>query len=361
MGLSRVTCRCFGEFCPVFSSGRTARNEEVCPAHECDKRCVYLTPSGQCHGSRPDPSKKRRKHDEAQRTCLTDRFVSRPGPGLAFASAQATATVRATVCVKDSNNDNITPAAGSISYKIGSTNFFANTVDANGCRYQDFPVGTTNVEVWAVINNTTSAHLTKDLSSGPQQFDFNTKKMTLRLEQCDATPLNGATPRFGSGITFGTWFWPGGNTGSGSNAAGESAAEVFSGGTFSFDMGYQATAEQKLNIVIADPPQTLVWRTTKVTLNYSGAISYGGPLGDSKFFTKPSMELMPGTVKFHFRPSGANPGYTTDLTFRRSCAYTKTAAVLRLRDSNGNPLTGWHGAWRVYGADAVVCCWFDQR
>ena len=195
---------------------------------------------------------------------------------LMSASAQAVApSVRATVCIKDSSNANITPAAGSIYYKIGSTNFFANNVDGNGCRYQDFPAGTTNVEVWAVINNTTSAHKTQDISSNPQ-FDFNTKKMTLRLEKCDATPLNGAEPRYGAGTNFGAAFWPGGKTGSGSNAAGESSAEVFSGGTFSFDMGYQATAAQKMNIVIADPPQKLVWQTTKVTLNYNGAISYGG-------------------------------------------------------------------------------------
>jgi hypothetical protein len=257
---------------------------------------------------------------------------------LTFASVQAQpAPITVTVCITDSGNNNITPASGSIYYKLGSTAFFANNVATNGCRTQVFPAGTTNLEVWAVINNTTSAHLIQDISVNPQ-FNFFTKKMSLRLEQCDGTPLNGATPRFGSGANFGTWFWPGGQTGSGSNAAGESAAEVFTGGTFSFDMGYKGTAQQQLNVVIQDPPQKLVWQTTKVTLLWPGQISYGGPAGNSAWFTQPSMELMPGTVKFHFRPVGAHPGYTTDLTFG-GCIYT--GGFLTLIDEAGNPMANY--------------------
>ena len=63
------------------------------------------------------------------------------------------------------------------------------------------------------------------------------------------------------------------------------------------------------------------WRTTTVTLNYDGDISYGGPTGDSTWFTKPSMELLEGTYTFHFRGGGR-----ADLTFS-GCEYEVTVST----------------------------------
>ncbi len=61
-------------------------------------------------------------------------------------------------------------------------------------------------------------------------------------------------------------------------------------------------------------------------------------MGDSAWFAKPSMEMMPGTIRFHFRPFGSDPGYTTDLTFS-GCAYV--GGVLTLVDEAGNPLANY--------------------
>jgi hypothetical protein len=74
-------------------------------------------------------------------------------------------------------------------------------------------------------------------------------------------------------------------------------------------MQYQGTAEAKLNVTFPDQ-SSLVWQTTKLTLNYPYAISYGGATGDSRWFTKPSMELLPGTYKFHFRDGGGQHDLT---------------------------------------------------
>jgi len=243
--------------------------------------------------------------------------------------------IRVTVCVVDSEGNNITPASGNIYYKLGSTIlYFANDVDANGRRYQDFPAGTTNLEVWVVHNNTTSVHQTQDISQNPN-FKFHTRKLTLRLETCGHTPLDGGRARYGVGSTYTTWWFPGGNTGS--SAAGETSAEVFPGGTYSFQMLYEGTADEKMDVTIPDSDSTLVWQTTNVTLCWGGSISYGGSTGDARWFKKPSMELLPGTYKFHFRG-----GPRVDLTFS-GCTYH--GGVLTLLDHNGKGLAGGKAKW----------------
>jgi hypothetical protein len=157
---------------------------------------------------------------------------------------------------------------------------------------------------------------------GPVTVNFNTLKVTLRLETCGGTPLNGGNPRFGAGSTYTTSWWPGSTTGS-SGTDGETYGELFPG-TYSFGMNYQGTEEAKLNIAIPSG-SPIIWKTTNVTLQYSGQISYGGSTGDATWFSQTpgqsSKELMPGTYKFHFRNDG-----TYDLTFSGCSFYF-----------NGNP------------------------
>ena len=175
-------------------------------------------------------------------------------------------------------------------------------------------------------------------------YDFQTSLITLRVETCDGTPINGAVPAFGYGTNGGSWWFPGGNTGS--SVDGESEAEIFPG-TYSFRMQYKGTTEFIYSWNFPADGSTVTWTTTKLTLNYAGSISYGGSTGDSRWFTKPSMELLHGTYKFHFRGAG-----TYDITLA-GCEVGKSAMHIKLVDSNNNGLeggvatyykSGWHAA-----------------
>jgi hypothetical protein len=209
------------------------------------------------------------------------------------------------------------------------------STDANGVLF-DFHDGLYTTMSYEVKYNNTTAHKTQDITVNPV-FEFDTNLLTLRLETAGASPLDGGNPRYGSGSTYTAWWFPGGVTGS--STAGETAAEFFPG-TYSFEMQYQGTAEVKPNVTIPDADTTLTWQTTNVTLQYSGQLSYGGTSGDSKWFNKPSMELLPGTYTFHFRSCDR-----TDLTIGGS-AMSKSFVCAQLLDSTGAGLAGGDLAYR---------------
>lgn len=152
----------------------------------------------------------------------------------------------------------------------------------------------------ARVNNTTSTAGPQSTSSN-SYFSFKTVKVSLKLETCNGAPLSGGRGRFGNGNTFGTWFFP---TPNNTDANGVTSAQLFPG-TYSFEMGYQSSAEVKYSVSIPNANTELVWKTTTVNLNWAGSISYGGN-GDSRFFNKPSMELLPGTLNFNFRGTPNN-------------------------------------------------------
>ena len=221
-----------------------------------------------------------------------------------------------------------------------STWFVPGSTASNGLLfvYQDGLHTTMSYEMR--FNNTTQV-ITQDVSTN-SLFEFNTNLLTLRMETCDGTPLNGGSPRGGNGSQYTTWWFPGSVTGS--SAPGKSAAEFFPG-TYSFEMQYKATADQKVSVTVPDADTLLTWQTTNVTLDYPGQISYGGSTGNSTFFNKPSMELLPGTYKFNFRPDNR-----VDLTFS-GCAFNKSYVALKLLDENGNGVPGgkatpaYGGSW----------------
>ncbi|HET7237059.1 MAG TPA: hypothetical protein VFK59_11590, partial [Actinomycetota bacterium] len=256
-------------------------------------------------------------------------------------SVSAAGEIKVTVCIMNSNGVHLVP--GTTYYKIGSTAYFTGTLDANQCLNRDFPATTTNVEVWTTYNNTPSAHVTKNVAIDPV-FTFQTRQVTLKLQTSDDAPLAGGTGKYGLGGAYGTWNFPGNPT----NASGEVAAQLFPG-VYSFEMSYQGTAQPKLSLTIPDADTTLVWETTTVTIAYPGQVSYGGPVGDSKWFKQTtateSKELLPSTVRFHLRG-----GITTDLTFSGD-AFTYDAAPpmvgVSLVDPNGGEPDGSNGWFRT--------------
>jgi hypothetical protein len=199
---------------------------------------------------------------------------------------------------------------GKIRYGIGSTYttwWFpggptGSTVDGE-TEAQFFP-GRYSFEMQ--YKGSTSRWLDLDLGDSDTIVIWKTEPVTLRLEDCDGHPLDGGMVRYGPGSTYTTWWWPGGATGSGSNPDGETTAELLCGGTYSFEMQYQGTAQQQLSQVIRGVGPVFTWRTTRVMLDYPGMISYGGPTGQSRWFTRPAMELLSGApYRFHFQhPEG---------------------------------------------------------
>jgi hypothetical protein len=172
------------------------------------------------------------------------------------------------------------------------------TTNANGYLLDFRPLSNNGFSYEATVNHTTA-------SIGPlstNNFLFTTQLLTLRVQTCLGTPIDGAAPAFGNGLSSGTWWFPGGNTGS--ITPGESSAEVFPG-TYSFRMQYKSTEEIISSWNFPADGATITWSTTNLTLVHTGTISYGGPNGTNAWFTKPAMELLSGTYKFVFTGAGA--------------------------------------------------------
>lgn len=196
-------------------------------------------------------------------------------------------------------------------------------------------------------NNTTTV-LKQDVSQpNGNVFNFQTIELRLRLEKCsDNTGLSGGSARWGFGATFSTYYFPSPNS---TNANGEEAAEWFPG-TYSFEMNYQSTSNVKSSVTIPNANTVLTWQTTNLTLSWPYDIAYGGT-GDLRYFNKPSMDLLPGTVNFNFRsPNGSN---YTPITIS-GCTMSLTAGNVRLINSTGGPISGgsvdgYQGGWSNYG------------
>ena len=245
--------------------------------------------------------------------------------------------------LKDHNGDPLSggTARGGYGNNHGSWHVSGST-DANGVLFDIRNGNATTMSYEMKYNNTTSVITGQDVTVN-SIFEFQTELITMRLETCGGTPLDGGHVRWGHGASFGTYHFVGGNTGS--SATGETNAEFFPG-TYSFEMGYNGTTNVKSSYNFPGDGATLIWQTINVTLQYSGSISFGGPTGDSRFFNQPSMELMPGgTYKFNFR----NGGDRIDITIENGCSMVKSAYVLKLITSTNSGISGQEGFYRLGG------------
>jgi len=238
------------------------------------------------------------------------------------------------------------PLAGGTARGGYGTNFstwhVAGSTDASGLlvEMRDVSSAPTTMSYEMSYNGTTQVK-TQDVSTNAV-FEFQTNLVNMRLQTCDGTGLANGAVRYGNGSTYTTSWFPGGNT----NAGGDTTAEFFPG-TYSFEMQYQGTAESKLNVTLpaASP---VVWNTTKVALQYAGQISYGGAVGQNAWFTKPSMNLLPGgPYKFHFQ---SPEGGLLDLSWS-GCNYTASVATVKFINSTGGGIAGatakyYDGSWK---------------
>ena len=247
--------------------------------------------------------------------------------------------------LKDSNNADLNggTARGGMGMNFGNWHVSGPTVNGVLFDIRDAASQPGQMSYEMKFNNTTQVK-TQDVFAA-SIFKFKTVLLTLRLETCGTAPLSGGGARYGAGNSYTTWHFPGGAT----NGSGETMAQVLPGGQYSFAMGYQGTEQAYPGnpVTIPGSNTTLTWQTTRVEVTWPGHISYGGGTGDAAHFktstevwpgtpvVTAAKELMPGTVRFHFRPVGSHPGYTRDITFG-GCYHH--AGYMTLNDNNFTPM-----------------------
>lgn len=249
--------------------------------------------------------------------------------------------------LKDSNNANLNGGAARGGWGGNYSTWHVAGPMANGVLFdiRDAASQPGQMSYEMKFNNTTQVK-TQDVSAA-SIFKFKTVLLTLRLETCGAAPLSGGGARYGAGNSYTSWHFPGGAT----NGSGETVAQVLPGGQYSFAMGYKGTEQAYPGnpVTIPGSNTTLTWQTTKLTLDWPGAISYGGPSGVSAWFTKPSMELMAGT--YNFKLYGP-PDQLVSIALS-GCNVTKGYVLLKVRDENGAGVAGgvaipaYGGSWGV--------------
>ncbi|WP_417611454.1 T9SS type A sorting domain-containing protein [Owenweeksia hongkongensis] len=199
-----------------------------------------------------------------------------------------------------------------------------------------------NLSYEAKVNGTIAVEGPKDPTLD-SYYLFQTEMVVLKLQSCNEIGIAGGNPRFGSGTNFNTRWFPD-NPGISTDSAGEAIGQLFPG-TYSFDMQYKATSDQKISVTIPVGGDTIIWNTVSVNLTSSGSISYGGANGTSTWFTQPSMELLPGTYKFKFNSSGTIHDFTLS-----GCNFSKSEVLVDVLDCNGNNQAGVDVKWYKYGS-----------
>ena len=168
---------------------------------------------------------------------------------------------------------------------------------------------------------------------------FNTITVTMKLLDSGGNELAGTSKYYASGWkTFG----------SGTTTTTMEMLPV----NYTFKVYYGGKGMQKSQNVSVDP--VVIFTGTAVTLHFTGDIKYYA--SGWKTFTKPTMNLLPGTYTFKFSGSGY-PAYQTTLTVEGS-EMEKSIAYIRLINSSGNPLAGGEakynkGGWQSVGLTNV--------
>jgi len=159
-------------------------------------------------------------------------------------------------------------------------------------------------------NRTSQAKISQNVATN-SYVDFQTFQAIVKLVDHTGGGLAGGAIAFGPSTGNEGWF-PGGNT----NASGESSAEIFPG-TYMFRMQYNNGTEYKQGVVASSPP------TQTVVTFQTGLLHWDGKpclepdrikIGSWRFFTKPDMELLPGTYEIDFASSTPSVNQSYDVT-----------------------------------------------
>ncbi|HET7034290.1 MAG TPA: hypothetical protein VFI42_01275 [Thermomicrobiaceae bacterium] len=205
----------------------------------------------------------------------------------------------------------------------------------------------------------TTAQRSVTVNADGQIISFQTADVTARLIDHTGTQgLAGGIINFfpSDELTFGT-----------TGADGTVSAQIFPG-AYTFEILYHGRTESQPNVAVTNG-SVVTFQTAQLTIQYSGGVTYAGP-GYPIGFTKPSMELLPGSYDFSFGLFDYNQ-IPCSLTISTATAgHTSVQSVIKevLRDSNGNPLSGGvAGAYVPYlasvgttNADGVACRAFPK-
>jgi hypothetical protein len=193
-----------------------------------------------------------------------------------------------------------------------------------------------NYAFYATVYYSQSATIVQDVVANPL-VTFVTSAITAQVTTCAGAPISGAsvTYRPPSGVA-----WPIGSTGAG----GTVTKELFPG-NYGFYATYQNTKSAEISQDVAVDP-VVQFKTTKVTLTFSGSILYKGTASSPIWpFTKPSMELFAGPNVFRFGGSGGQD-VSLDVTgceFSRAMLQLVDASNLGVAGGTATPASG--GSW----------------
>ena len=197
-----------------------------------------------------------------------------------------------TVQVQDSLGNPIEGAA--ITYAVGSPNGGWSTFGTTGAdgtvSRTDLTVGTT-YHFYATYAASTA--LTQVLTfDGDDDVVFTTTPVKVKVETCPGAALEGAAVYYGSANGG---FYAFGTTG----ADGVAAKELFAGydRTFYASLNHTTSAQQTAAVAAQAEP-LVTFKTTKVTLTYSGGVLHGSANGGWYTFTQPSLEMFAGAHTF---------------------------------------------------------------
>jgi hypothetical protein len=187
----------------------------------------------------------------------------------------------------------------------------------------------------------TKAQVSQYVGDEPVNVRFQTSKITVQLLSSSGAGLKGGNVNYRGSISPGTWVTFG-KTGD----DGTVSKELFPG-NYWFSVEYMQTYAEKQQNVTENPIVTFT--TTSVTLWFSGDIQYyGNPSAGTLFtFTKPTMEMLPGDIRFVFSARGY-PGAVQTITVSGSST-EKTIAYIRLLKSDGTGQPGATARWWDYG------------
>ena len=265
-----------------------------------------------------------------------------------------------------------TPLAGvDINYKCGTSTIDWGVTDSGGGVHGRLPDGSTCTFI--ATYRGTSDDTTLIIASSPTNVFFQTSAVTVTLADHSGGPLGGGVASYKAPATTGSTYFLNATSAASTTDAltGAVTGQLFDG-TYDFRMVYGPGSDWKDNVPVSGAT-TVPFQTGLLSIVYSNALSYGGTLGNSAFFTKTGTELLPGTYNFHPRSVGYNPAgsgcqpITIDAPAAGATA-TKTILAAQLIDSAGNPLAdgtfdyyaaGWHTSVGTTDSSGAACVVVD--